>query len=132
MRYRLRTLLILMAIIGLALSRISHLKQKRNSHRQEVAKLVNEISTSERKSKKHIEDSIQKHATGDTTLFFPRGTPERLPVYVIDNRNMAILAKDAATAELWSAAVFQQVLANRYDRAIFRPWLPVSEERAPQ
>jgi hypothetical protein len=48
-------------------------------------------------------------------------------VGVYDKDMTGRLVKDASTAEIWRQAAVHQVIANRYDRACYRPWTTVSE-----
>jgi hypothetical protein len=129
MRFRLRTLLILMAVAGLLFTRIGYLKRMADFHRREVARIGGSISVAEREDEGQVAASIKELAEGDTELVVGTMTDSlwmgRVGVY--DKDMTGRLVKDAATAESWREAAVHQVIANRYDRACYRPWMTVSE-----
>ena len=68
MHYRLRTLLILMAVAGLLFTRIGYLKRMADFHRREVARIGGSISVAEREDEGQVAASIKELAEGDTEL----------------------------------------------------------------
>jgi hypothetical protein len=121
MRYRLRTLLILMAIVGLPLARIGYLKRIADFHRREVARIGRSISVAEREDEGHVAASIKELAEGDTELVV--GTMEdsvwmgRVGVY--DKDMTGRLVKDAATAEKTEFDNVQRFAFSEESAAVF-------------
>jgi hypothetical protein len=129
MRYRLRTLLILMAIAGLLFARVAYLKRMGDVHRREIARLLPNIVAAEGENHETIAASIDQLAAGDTALVVGNLEvgPAQPRVGVYDKDMTGRLVKDEATADAWREVVRHQVIANRYDRAMVRPWTVVSE-----
>jgi hypothetical protein len=128
MRFRLRTLLIFMAVLGLPFTRIGYLKRMADFHRREVARLGKLISLAEQEDDALVAASIKQLAEGDTELVVGDSTDSGLEeVGVFDKDMTGRLVKDVAAAKSWQEAAVHQVIANRYDRACYRPWMTVSE-----
>jgi hypothetical protein len=122
MRYRLRTLLIAVAIAGLPLARIAYLKQMANSHRRKVAELVQKLATTA-DGVHERQVSVKRLASRDTVLKI--GWIARSETHVnifLDNGggpgSGAIVENENAVDD-WCSAVFHEVMANRYDRASY-------------
>jgi hypothetical protein len=132
MRYRLRTLLILMAVAGLLFARIGYLKRMANSHRQAAANLIPGIATAERDSALGVESSVRHLASGSAML---RTILSDLPlgqVIVLENgAGNGVTIQNHAALSNWRDAVRNSVLAAQYDRAVYRPWLLASDMAAP-
>jgi hypothetical protein len=131
-RYRLRTLLILMAVAGVVFARVAYLKQWRDFHRREVAKLVESIRIAEGEDRQ-IADSVNDFAIAGRAIGFGNDLTQTkfgitngpLVRWIKDSRT---LEKDFATFEIWERAIHHQALANCYDEAMYRPWRQVSPQ----
>src|SRR5262245_33879044 len=105
MRYRLRTLLILMAVAGAVFARVAYLKQWRDFHKREVAKLVESIRIAEGEDRQ-IADSVNEFAMAGRAIGF--GTDLTQTKFGITNgplvrwiKDSTTLEKDIATFEIW-------------------------------
>jgi len=130
-RFHLRTLLIVVPIVSLPLARIAYLKRMRDFHRGEVARLAPIIATTEDERLFRVAESITALANGATGR-------ERYTKQVKVGKNRLIFAKEQgavfATVEpvpLLNTAVRHQIMANRFDRAMYRPWTSVSDSSTP-
>ncbi len=133
MRFRLRTLLILMALAGLVFARMGHLRQKAIAHRHAAANLIPVIATAEKENARSIESSVQHLASGSALL---RTIVFDLPlgqVIVLENgAGNGVTIQNHPALSNWRDAVRHSVLAAQYERAIYRPWMIVSETAAPR
>jgi hypothetical protein len=124
MRYRLRTLLIVLAIVGVVFARIGYLKRMGDYHQQEAARLLTIIASAQGEDQKKVADSIRNLAS--VGKIPGRGYGSNGVVVLITGKKLNNhLAKDAATADVWDLCVCHQVLADRYDHAVYRPWRQV-------
>jgi hypothetical protein len=127
MRYRLRTLLIVLTAAGVLLARIAYLKQERDWHAREVARLVGMIRIAEGEDRQ-IMNSILQLAEADTDI--QKGTdPARTKVGVYNSQGVRWIEDSAFPA--WKEAIRQQAIANRFERAMYRPWTIVSTKLGP-
>src|SRR5262245_48936440 len=124
MRYKLRTLLILLALAGMVLARIAYLKRCRDFHQQEVGRLIAAICEAEGADDK-VADSVGDLAQAGTTV--GTGSDATGTKVGLHNAQFVRWIKDSSTIELWKNAIHHQVLADRYGAAIYRPWTFVSE-----
>lgn len=113
-RYRLRTLLILISVLAVVLARVAYLKRQRDFHRHEVNRLVAQLAAFQKNDSREIEQRVSDaaeegpSARGSWTggyLSGQYGSPE------YEN-----------TLSNWHSARQHEILANRYSRAIYRPW----------
>jgi hypothetical protein len=133
LRFRLRTLLILMAVAEVVFARIAYLKQWRDFHKREVAKLVESIRIAEGEDRQIADSVINDFAMAgrpigwgnDLTQTKVGITNGPLVRWIKDSTT---LEKDFATFEIWRKAIHHQALANRYDEAMYRPWRQVSPQ----
>jgi len=102
MRFRLRTLMTVVALLALGLARLAHLKQRRDFHRQEVKKLLPELSG--------LDGNIDY--TAETVIVLTT-----LP--------------ELKVAANWHRARTHEILAQQYDYAIYRPWTVVGDANIP-
>lgn len=114
MRYRLRTLLIVVTVFSLVLARVSYLKHQRDYHRREVQKLIAQLSALGNYDQREMEWQVHSAAAAGPSargswvggdLPGQYGSPE------YEN-----------TLTAWHVASQHEILANRYSRAIYRPW----------
>jgi hypothetical protein len=135
MRYRLRTLLIAIAVISLPLARMAYLKQMANSHRRKVAELVHKLAVSESASEFETQNLVEHLAAADSAIR-TRWTDRTRPHVNIFFENgggpgSGAVGANPDTVADWCAATYHEVMANRYDRAVFRPWTIVAEPSLP-
>ena len=115
-RYTLRTLLIVLAILGALFARIGYLKHKAESHRQKISKLVSRIVEAQENVAKGVTSEVIEHAVS-IQLSDPA-----LWKKIREAQKQDTLRRDA-----WLYMSFHKIMADRYDRAVYRPWMPVSE-----
>jgi hypothetical protein len=131
MRYRLRTLLILMTFAGLVFARMGHFRQQGIAHRRAAANLIPVIATAEKENARRIESSVQHLASGSASL---RTIIFDLPlgqIIVLENgAGNGVTIQSHPALSNWRNAVRHSVLAAQYDRAVYRPWMIVSETPA--
>lgn len=142
MRFRLRTLMILMAVAGAVFARVAYLKQWRDFHKREVAKLVESIRIAEGEHKQ-IADFVNDLAMAGRRIAWGRDLTQT-KVLISNGKfvrwikdctttveiDSTTLEKDFAAFEIWENAIHHQALANRYDEAMYRPWRQVSPQEA--
>jgi hypothetical protein len=121
MRYRLRTLLIVIAVCGLVLARCHYLKRKAEYHRQRASHLI--ISYIAK-----VEDG--KGCTRESIELAMKEVIELCP------DEAAEAAAQSPTGDDWGygafgSAIKHEMIARRYDSAVFRPWIVVSEHFDP-
>jgi hypothetical protein len=114
MRYSLRTLLMVVTVFSLVIARVSYLKHQRDYHRREVQKLIAQLSALGNSDRREMEGQVRYAAEACPRA---RGTfaggnlPGEFGSPVYEN-----------TLTAWHIASQHELLANRYSRAIYRPW----------
>ena len=134
MRYRLRTLLVVVAMAGLLFARIGYLKRKAEFHRQACEDFVRGIAAVETASEKEIEESVGRLAAGhkevETRRLRIAGGP-RQSITVLESRvGYGIVIRNNQMADDWHRAIYHRVLAEKYDQALFSPWRMIVEPKS--
>jgi hypothetical protein len=120
MRYRLRTLLIVISVLAIVLARVAYLKRHRDFHRQEVQRLVTQLVTFHKYDWREIERRVSDMAAeGPNEHGSEIGAELPWEYGVSEYEDM--LAN-------WKLSRQHQILANRYSRAIYRPWALVWDD----
>jgi hypothetical protein len=120
MRFRLRTLLIVIAVLAAVLARLAYLKRQRDFHRQEVNRLVTQLAAFHHYDWREIERRVRDIAADGPNV---RGSWVG-----------ADLPREYGRAEYedwltnWHLARQHEILANRFSRAIYRPWAMVWDD----
>jgi hypothetical protein len=122
-RYKLRTLLILLAFFGLVFARIGYLKHMGDSHREKAARLMRTMALTD-KGGQPIALSHRFDADGGVSIVLLRDGVEDPTTSLSD------IAWGEMPAETWEKVMLHETLANRCDRAMYRPWTLVDEHRA--
>src|SRR5262245_15201416 len=94
MRFRLRTLLILMAVISLPLARVAYLKRMANTHRRIVADLIPVLAKTENWSADEVAAAVREIAEWNDTITVledPLGQPELVGDSVKDDAAMIFM-----------------------------------------
>ena len=115
LRFSLRTLLILVTVFGCGFARIAYLKHKADFHRREASVRIARITNGTNNRYEQIARTVRKDNLNQTISW-------RL---IRDNR------RDGSWADCWASAYFHEIMADRYDRAVYRPWKTVSESELP-
>jgi hypothetical protein len=131
MRYRLRTLLIVIAIFAIVFARVAYLKQSAAAHRRQAGMLVQRLAENERYSP----EEVRHHAA-----FFIQDT-NRITHRVLVNHAGRFIHLDsdsgrgqivqfAANTRDWKQLYAHEIIARRFDHAVFRPWTLVQDDTA--
>jgi hypothetical protein len=136
MRFHLRTLLIVVAIIGGPLARLAYLKQMARLHRHSVEALVPILCASDRATPGEIHNYVSHMASGAPSRIESRivghpyvigiGSTEAINLHSDAGRDHLIL--NQATLPEWKQAFAHEIIARRFDRAFFRPWQTVDPD----
>jgi len=124
-RYKLRTLLIVMAVAGVVFARVAYLKRWRDFHKREVAKIVESIRIAEGEDRQ-IANSVNNFAMAGRAIGW--GYDLTQTKVGITNGPHVRWVKDSTMFEIWERAIHHQALANRYDEAMYRPWRQISPQ----
>ena len=121
MRYRLRTLLILLTFLGVLFARIGYLKRMASFHRQlvegRIAKTADRAATHPHNvsigaDRKLIEITLREEINRDPASRW---------------KQIREASKTGAKRDAFTDLYLHQVMADRYERAIYTPWRLVSE-----
>ena len=128
MRYRLRTLLIVVTLLcGLA-ARVAYLRYHADFHKREVARLVSQIAKTENEPRQNIEYAALRLAEFGLAS---DGQPQYVQRELFINENGASSRVSQSEWENnlrdWHSATYHQILADRYSRAVYRPWTFVTD-----
>jgi hypothetical protein len=127
-RFKLRTLLIVLAIAGMVFARIAYLKRLGDFHHREVHRLIQAITKAEGGDNR-IANSLNDFAiAGETIGTVSDSTRTKIGIH---NSHFVRWVKDESSVELWRSAIYHQILANRYQAAMYRPWTVVVSDQAP-
>jgi len=121
MRYRLRTLLIVVTLFCVVTARVAYLRHHADFHKREAARFISRIATTEREREQKIEHAIHRLA---------QVGPAARELVISENGASAALGRVEWEKNLadWHTATCHQILADRYDRAAYRPWTFVSDD----
>ena len=120
LRYKLRTLFIVVGLLGLVCARIAYLKRMSDYHRAEGEKLMDAMALTDEEGRP-IRYRIHIYSHGGTGLTaYSDGAEVPVPSY---DRDMSY-----PEARQWQAAMSHQTTAHKYERAMYRPWMKVSNE----
>src|SRR5882724_428396 len=120
MRYRLRTLLIVVSVFAVLLARVAYLKRQRDLHRREVQRLATQLTAFHNYNWRELEKRV-----GDLAAAGPIA-PRSYIGADLSVEYGSVEREDLLTN--WHLAHQHQILANRYSRAIYRPWALVWDD----
>jgi hypothetical protein len=110
MRYRVRTLLIVVTLGCVIFARVAHMRQMAAFHRSEVAKLVQRFSKVVRLDPELVLWDVKSYAKCDSDFEVnPWNNPWDLE------------EGDDPRVRDWTAAVYHKTMASAYDRALILP-----------
>jgi len=129
MRFRLRTLLILVAAVSVPFAWLAWLKQNANFHRRECAKLVGSVATTTGRSAEAIqmEMAVLAQCPPVVTRWVRAVDADGTQWTIFRNGGHTWLGKGKVNVHEFATAVYHSILAQRYTSAQFRPWILVSE-----
>jgi len=116
MRFRLRTLMIVIVFAGAAFARIAYLKRMADFHSQKLAQQIASIAAHTRYSEDFVFTSV-------------RDMVSQRPAAVAQGINQD--PEHPRISEDLRMAYLHQIMTLRYQHSIYRPWQPVSETIEP-
>jgi hypothetical protein len=124
MRYRLRTLLILVTAVGMLLGWIAWLRHTAAFHRQESVRLAGMIAAIEGNPVDNVEERIRGLSAGGSVTKWVRAANGEGETCTLLRNGRYTTYSDSATVDIedWSKAVYQAMMGDRFDRALYRPW----------
>jgi len=109
MRFRLRTLMIVLAAGGVLFARVGYLKRMAAFHRREasarIARIANNCDLSVAEVAKTVRENVDEKAR--------------------EWSDVRHSSRDGLGTDLNASAYFHEAMADRYERACYRPWQPV-------
>lgn len=112
MRYRLRTLLIVLAICGVVFARIGYLKRQAGFHRREAMARLTWIANRNHTHREMFATPVRQDEVDNPEIW--RAIRANPPM-------------DEAGSPYYVSAYYHLIMAHRYERAIYRPWQIVSQ-----
>jgi hypothetical protein len=141
MRYRLRTLLIVVTSACVVFAWVAFLRQMERFHRKEERKIVLRIVAAEVSYLPHVkkgarDEFVEARIEGLTADQRPRKgdkfaiNQQQIPgseEFTITNGQL-VSTMGRGDIEDWRSAVHHRVMANKYHQAVFRPWVLISSD----
>jgi hypothetical protein len=130
MRFRLRTLMIVVTVAGVCLGWVGNAPRQTKFHRQRASAIAQRIVQTDRHiSSGNAIKQIRSFAAGrfDTTITY-HGMTRRGRVATIKNGPIEQNIYEE-TALDWRDAIHHQMMADTYDSATYRPWMLLSAPR---
>ncbi len=119
--------MIVLAIAGILFARMGYLKQQANYHRSEANRLASLLAAKENASPSKIEKDLAFIVSGgEAPIVWHREDPSQISV--LNGKKGRGARPD--TADDLQAACVHLVLADRFERAVFRPWMLVNTSTA--
>jgi hypothetical protein len=124
MRYRLRTLIILITVAAIICGRIAYLRQQAAVHRQAATQSLMLIDgMTDAHARKALRRLLADGLPVQTIEVSSVGTP----VTALQNHSGYGQIVDVDRTADWQRALRHEALAMKYERAVYRPWLIVRE-----
>jgi len=128
MRYRLRTLLIVVTLFCVVTARVGYLRHRADFHNQEAARFISQIAKTENEHRQNIEYATLRLAEFGLAS---DGQPQYVQreLFVNENGASSRVSESEWESNLrdWHSATYHQILADRYGRAVYRPWTFVND-----
>jgi hypothetical protein len=125
MRFRVRTLMIVVTVAGFYFGWVAYARKQATSHRQIAGAIAHRLAQTTRLfNDTEAMHRIQSLAAGRsvTRITYHEDLRRRGRVAVIENGPNARVVSEE-TAVDWRDAIHHAMLADAYDRAIYRPWV---------
>jgi hypothetical protein len=123
MRYRLRTLLIVVTLISIPLGWIAWLKRIAAFHRREADRFSTIIQAAERQDSDNAGSRVEAlAANGSLTKWVVVKQDGGDIVTYLRNGNSMTYSYSTAVNN-WGKAVYHSVMAHRCEQALYRPWI---------
>lgn len=120
MRYRLRTLLIVVTIASLPMAWFAFAKQAAEHHRRESARIIRSINEHSFMPPEFAWDGVARHATQGVKEHEKLSDGRLIVFHPKFGRQLLLDAKESGD---WDQAVNHHRIAAQYDKAVLRPWL---------
>jgi hypothetical protein len=128
MRYRLRTLLIVVTLVSIPLARIACLKRMAAMNRRSAEQYIEAIAGFQQNSHDDVQAAVELAVShGEVPrLSIPKNRFVKLE-FSARNGGIGVINLDEAAMENWGKAIAHTIVADRYERAVYRPWTRVKE-----
>src|SRR6478609_2446524 len=126
MRYRLRTLLILVTVVAVACARIAYLRQKSATHRQAATQLLTQIN---HMSSADTRTALRRLLAGGLPIQTIEVSSFETTVNALENQSGDGQIVEVNRTADWQRALYHEALAIKYEQAVYRPWLIVNESQ---
>jgi hypothetical protein len=128
MRYRLRTLLIVVTLASIPLARIAYLKRMAAMNRQSAEQYIEAIAGFQQNSHDDVRASVELAVSHREIprLLISKDRSVKLQFSAHDG-GISVINLDGATMENWGKAIAHTIVADRYERAVYQPWTRVEE-----
>ena len=129
MRYRLRTLLMFFTAVGLFFGWIAWLRQSAAFHRRESSRIVSMLAHCEATTPDYVEERVAALAQGRSITKWVKaanGNGEKCTL-LKNGGHMTLSDSVSVDVEDWGSAVYHVMMTDRFDRAIYRPWILLCE-----
>ncbi|HEY2414146.1 MAG TPA: hypothetical protein VGI40_18015 [Pirellulaceae bacterium] len=124
MRYRLRTLLILITVAAIVCARIAYLRQRSAMHRQAATQILTRIN---QMSEAQARNALRRLLAGGIPIKTIEVTSMETAVTALENQSGTGQIVEVDRTADWQRALHHEALAIRYERAAYRPWLVIDE-----
>jgi hypothetical protein len=124
MRYRLRTLLILMTVAAVICARMAYLRQKSVMHRQAATQILTRINSM---SEADAQNTLGRLLAAGLPIHTIQVSSFETTVTALENNSGNGQIVEVDRTEDWKRALNHEALARRYENAVYRPWRIVRE-----
>lgn len=123
LRFRLRTLMIVISVACAAFSLPAYMRRMANHHRDELTRLVSKISETDALQRQNVDEAIQWLAAGTAKRMFVYEPLSGKTIICYQGPNGGLgrpfFRPDSAD---WDRAVYHKKMAETYDASLLRPW----------
>jgi hypothetical protein len=134
-RYSLRNLLVVITAVAIVFARVGYLKTLARLHRNKADALIAQIGDFRQNPRDYVATLIDDDASSGKAYKFRRSPGSigsmKMTVSVRKGMPFKVVWLDETCLDAWEAAVIHKILAERYERAVYRPWTLVSEAIEP-
>jgi len=129
MRYRLRTLLIVVTVVGMLLGWIAWLRERAAFHRRESSRFAGMIARMEGYPIENVEERVAALVLGRSVTKWVRAANGDGDQCTLLKNGGRMTYSESATIDVedWGQAVYHGMMRERFDRALYRPWVLLSE-----
>jgi hypothetical protein len=140
MRFRLRTLMILVTLACVFFGWVAFVRQMESFHRKEERKIVLRIVAAEMSYLPQIKTARDEFVEGRIESLIGDHRPRRTDKFLVSRQEIAggeeftitngqgVSTIGRGEIDDWRSAVHHRVMANKYQQAVFRPWVLMSSD----